>query len=88
MACSLTRHQTHAPAVEAWSFNHWTSRDTPISFIILLVSSMRTRLDDYNDYPCFIKHINGDFCKLCKCEDRYNFFLDALLYFKNSILCS
>ena len=78
MACSLTGYRTHVP-VEAWSFNRWTSRDVSISFIILLVSSMRTRLDDYNDHPCFIKHINGNSFKLCKCEDHYNFFLDALL---------
>ena len=27
---SLTRDQTHAPAVEVWSPNHWTTREVPL----------------------------------------------------------
>ena len=26
---SLTKDQIHAPALEAWSFNHWTIREDP-----------------------------------------------------------
>ena len=26
---SLTRHQTHAPALGAWSLSHWTTREVP-----------------------------------------------------------
>ena len=29
----LTRDQTHAPAVEAQSFNHWTSREVPVDVL-------------------------------------------------------
>ena len=39
MPCSMedlsspTRDQTRAPAVEAWSPNHWTAREFPLQII-------------------------------------------------------
>ena len=31
---SLTRHQNHAPALGAWSLNHWITKEAPL-FLIL-----------------------------------------------------
>ena len=30
MGSSSTREQAHVPALEAWSLNHWTTREVPI----------------------------------------------------------
>ena len=30
---TLTKDGTHTPAVEAWSLNHWTSREIPGDFL-------------------------------------------------------
>ena len=36
---SVTKDQTHAPAVEAQSLNHWTTRELPLLHIIYLLST-------------------------------------------------
>ena len=37
---SPTRDQICAPAVEAWSPNHWTSRGVPVLFFKLMYSKI------------------------------------------------
>ena len=36
----LTRDQTHVSAVEAWSLNHWTTKEVPIyyGFLVCFIS--------------------------------------------------
>ena len=36
-ASSPTRDQTRAPAVEAWSLNHWTARDMPYTLEMIVL---------------------------------------------------
>ena len=31
---SPTRDQTHAPCIEVWSLNHWTTREVPLYNIL------------------------------------------------------
>ena len=54
---SLTRDRTWAPAVEAWSPNHWTAREVPQSARILNMEV--TALTDVLALGCERKRIQG-----------------------------
>ena len=52
---SLTRDQTCAPALEAWSLNPLTAREAPI-FLVFCDPSLEGEMDDKMQRCCYWQH--------------------------------